>query len=178
MSENEKTLFLERAWEAIETVILYSREDCIVPLSDKHEFRFFYLAEKDEYSVVLADEFVNIFHFIWKEVDGVLELTHRIVHENFRRRGIASKMMNVIEQRAQRLANENQQPFRFGLQTSQLSVINLCRKMGLEMTEGRQFFETLQFDMEESTTHLSHKGYRINFSMSKIIQPKVSETVQ
>ncbi|MDF2378778.1 MAG: GNAT family N-acetyltransferase [Candidatus Gracilibacteria bacterium] len=177
MSEHEKISFLSKAWEVIESAILYSRKDCQIPLSDQHEFRFFQLKEQ-EFSVVLADQKVNIFHFVWKEVDGALELSHRIVHEDFRRRGIASKMMNLVELRAQRLANESELPYRFGLQTSQLSVINLCRKMGLEMTEGKDYFDTLKFDMEDSTTHLSHKGYRINFSMSKIIHPNIPALAQ
>ncbi len=46
------------------------------------------------------------------------------------------------------------------------------------MTQGRDYFDSLKFDMEASTTHLSHRGYRINFSMSKIIQPNIPELTQ
>lgn len=171
MSDSEKQQFLEQAWEAMQSLIIFGSEEQSVRLSAEHEFRFLKTREH-EYSLVLADTQVNIFHFVWKEVDGNVELTHRIVHPDFRRRGIASKLMSLLQERVQRLANEQQQPYRFGLQTSQLSVIKLCEKMGLRMTEGREHFEKLRFDVEPTTTHLVHRGFRINFSMAQIIQPE------
>jgi GNAT superfamily N-acetyltransferase len=170
----EQLSFLEEAWATMERIVLDGQEEQTIRLSEEYEFRFL-RTPAEEWSIVLADRQVNIFHFIWKEVEGAVELTHRIIHPDFRGRGLGTKLFQLIQRRVQRLADMHQQPYRFGLQTSQLAVINLCKKIGLVMTEGREYFDELKFDMEPVSTHLSYKGFRINFSMCQFVHPRTSE---
>jgi GNAT superfamily N-acetyltransferase len=143
-----------------------------IKLSEDLEFRFVPMPEQS-FSALLSFRGIDVFHFMWTEVEGLIEITHRIVHPDFRGQGIATAMMSAIEERAQQLADAKQVPFQIMLETSQLSVVNLGKKCGMKVSKGGTILENLEkYKTDENSHVLNENGYQMMFRLSKKISPE------
>src|SRR5690606_33849933 len=122
-------------WQQMKEIIFSEWAYKKVRLSDDLEFRFVPMPEQS-FSALLSYKGIDVFHFMWTEVDGLINITHRIVHPDFRGQGIATAMVQAIEERAQQLANAKQTPWYLLIETSQLSVVNLGKKCGMKVSKG------------------------------------------
>ncbi|MGE3279341.1 MAG: GNAT family N-acetyltransferase [Candidatus Altimarinota bacterium] len=179
VSENPSVLeLLPSHWARMKDVLFSEWEYQKVQFSDELEFRFIPMPEQS-YSALLSYKGIDVFHFIWTEVDGLIDITHRIVHPDFRGQGIATQMMQAIEERAQQLANAQQSPTHLMLETSQLSVVNLGKKCGMEVSAGSEALEHLeQYRVDENTNVLNKNGYKMNFRLSKRILPEKTSPLE
>lgn len=155
-------------WEEICNVIIEGKEYTKVRFEDGLELRFTPM-EDSTYSAVLAFGTRDVFHFMWTEVDGVINLTHRIVNPLHRGRGFATEVMSAIERRAEHLSEVNKRPYLFMVETSQVSVVNLCLKRGLKITDGQDTYDNLdQYKIDDNTHVANQNGYQMYFRLSKL----------
>ena len=161
----------ESAWRSIGTILANSNDYVKETMGNGLEIRFTPM-DKHTYSLLLAYQSRDIFHFMWTEVDGVIDLTHRIVHQAHRGQGFATKIIQGLEERVNKLAENNKTPYLMMIDTSQLSVLKLGEKLGMKVTQGRDACQKLeQFKIDENTHLSDENGYRIMFRLSKLIRP-------
>jgi len=159
-------------WQQMKEIIFSEWAYKKVRLSDDLEFRFVPMQEQS-FSALLSYKGIDVFHFMWTEVDGLINITHRIVHPDFRGQGIATAMVQAIEERAQQLANAKQTPWYLLIETSQLSVVNLGKKCGMKVSKGSEVLEHLEkYQTDENTHILSENGYQMMFRLSKKVVPE------
>jgi len=79
-------------WKCINKTIRTARKSVSIQLSDELDFRFTRL-DKHSFSALLSHDGLQVFHFVWKEVDGVISLDHRIVSPEHRGKKMAYKVM-------------------------------------------------------------------------------------
>lgn len=163
-------------WEQMKNIIFSEWDYKKIKLSPDLEFRFFPMP-KQSYSALLSFQGQDVFHFMWTEVDGMIDITHRIVHKDFRGLGIATSMMKALEDRAQQLADAKQVPFNIMIDTSQISVINLGKKCGMKISKGQEILNNIEkYIIDENTHVLDENSYQMMFRLSKrIIPTKKSE---
>jgi len=179
VSENSSVFeILPAHWSQIKSILFSEWDYKKVKLSEDLEFRFIPMPEQS-YSALLSYRGIDVFHFMWTEVDGLIEITHRIVHPDFRGQGIATQMMRAIEERAQQLANAQQFPTHLMIETSQLSVVNLGKKCGMTVSVGSEALENLeQYRIDENTHVLNENGYKMHFRLSKRILPEETSALE
>jgi len=177
--ENQNVLeLLPSHWTRMKEIIFSEWDYQKVKLAEDLEFRFIPMPEQS-FSALLSYKGIDVFHFMWTEVEGLIDITHRIVHPDFRGQGIATKMMAAIEERAQQLASAQQLPTHVMIETSQLSVVNLAKKCGMSISKGKEVLEDLQDYVVDENTHVVDKnGYRMMFRLSKRILPETESALE
>jgi GNAT superfamily N-acetyltransferase len=159
-------------WRQMKEIIFSEWDYKKTKLSTDLEFRFIPMPNQS-YSALLSYRGVDVFHFMWTEVDGIMEITHRIVHPDFRGQGIGTAMMSAIEERAQQLADAKQIPIHLLLETSQLSVVNLGKKCGMTVSKGKSVLDHLEnYNMDENSHVRNENGYQMMFRLSKKVSPE------
>lgn len=167
-------------WRQIEALVVNAQEFKKIELGNGYEIRFVPMPEQS-FSVLLSRDHVDVFHFMWTEVEGLLNITHRIVNPLYRGQGIGTQVMQMICKRAEHLAEQQKIPVHLMLETSQLSVVQLGIKAGLQLTAGRDHYRALeQGDQRYRVDVNSHitdsRGNRLLFRLSQAFRPS-SHTV-
>ena len=158
-------------WEEICNIIETGKDYKKLDLGNGMQFRFTPM-EDNTCSACLSLGPLDMFHFMWTEVDGVVNLTHRIVHPLHRGRGVATEMMRALEIRVEHLSDQMKRPFLFMIETSQVSVCNLALKRGLKITQGKNIYENLaKYNIDANTYISNDNGYRLFLRLSKLIKP-------
>jgi len=164
-----------KQWQDIDSLIVYSHEEQEYHLNSDTVFRFSQ-PQKNTYSALLSVNNLDAFHFMWRELPGVIDITHRIVKSDYRRQGIAQKMLKNIISRAHRLANQDQRPYLVIMETEQLVVVKLAQKAGLSVSKGQKTLQDLQinpdnYTIDEKSYIADHNNYLQQFRLSKLITP-------
>lgn len=160
-------------WRAIKRVVTHAQEFTKMELSRDLELRFVPM-EENSFSVLISYQNLDMAHFMWQEVEGLVNITHRIVNPLFRGHGIGTELMYVIEQRLQLESNRKQQPIHLMMETSQLSVVGLGLRRGMQITKGLDDYRKAQngaYAVDPNTHVVDENGYRLQFRVSKVIQP-------
>lgn len=162
-------------WDEMKEMIASSKDFTKLRWESGLEFRFIPM-EKQTFSALLSYQGLDVFHFMWTEVKGVVDIDHRIVNPKYRGKGIASQVMEAIQQRVQALANADELAYFLMMETSQLSVIKFGAKMGMKLTKGRQIFDEIQsgdhgYGIDENTHITDQRNYRLIFRVSQLFQP-------
>lgn len=162
-------------WGKIQELIVQAREFQKLDLADGYELRFVPMPEQS-FSVLLSKDHIDVFHFMWTEVDGLLNITHRIVNPLYRGQGIGTQVMQMICQRAESLAELQKKPIHLMLETSQLSVVHLGMKAGLQLTAGRDHYRALEKGDDryrvDANSHITDsRGNRLLFRLSQAFRP-------
>lgn len=179
-NSSEQLPILSQDWELIEEMILSSEEAEALKLNDRIEIRFSNPSEH-EFSFLISFDGLDAIHFCWKEVDGCFDIDHRLVNPRFRGNGYATKMLNFLMNRCQRLANKGGRQL-FMMDTHKESIVRLAKKVGMQLTKGQMHYEQFQkhpekFSVLDDSTIVGPEGYALNLRMTKIIEP-VSHEVQ
>lgn len=167
-------------WRQIEALIVTAQEFKKIDLGNGYEVRFVPMPEQS-FSVLLSQDHLDVFHFMWTEVDGLLNITHRIVNPVRRGQGIGTHVMQMICKRAEFLAEARKKPVHLMLETSQLSVVQLGIKAGLELTAGKEHYQALErgeshYQVDDNSHISDSQGYRLLFRLSQAFRPS-SHTV-
>lgn len=160
-------------WRAIKRVVTHAQEFTKMELSKDLELRFVPM-EDNSFSILLSYQNLDMAHFMWQEVEGLVNVTHRIVNPVFRGQGIGTELMYAIEQRLQKQANEHNSSIHLMMETSQISVVKLGLRRGMKLTKGVEDFQMAlagKYDLDDNTHVTDENGYRLQFRVSKAIQP-------
>jgi GNAT superfamily N-acetyltransferase len=162
-------------WEKIRQILKTGEEYQCVEIGEDLEFRFFPLPHAG-YSALLSYKHKDVFHLMWEEVSGLINVSHRIVNPAFRGQGIGTEMLYALEQRVQELSNKDKVRYSLMIETTQLSVVKLGVKRGMLVTMGKHSFKELEagkggYQVDEKT-HVSRKnGKLVPFRVSKAFTP-------
>ena len=142
------------------------------------EFRFVPMVDQTK-SALLSYGGIDVFHFMWTEVDGLVEITHRLVNPQFRNQGIGSRVMEMIADRVQALSNARQSRYSLSLETSQFDVAKLALKSGMLMTQNAEVFGELTQDqgryrLDEHSHVRDLNNYQVVFRLSRAFQPEIA----
>ena len=167
-------------WRQIEAVVVDAQEFKKIELGNGYELRFVPMPEQS-FSVLLSKDHIDVFHFMWTEVEGLLTITHRIVNPLYRGQGIGTEVMEMICRRAQHIAEAKKMPIHLMLETSQLSVIHLGIRAGLQLTAGKDHFQALEqgdmsYKIDDNSYISDSRGHRLLFRLSQAFRPS-SHTV-
>ena len=165
-----------RDWQLMEYITLDAQEFQQARFGD-FEFRFVPMVDQT-FSALLSYRGIDVFHFMWTEVDGLVEITHRLVNPEFRGQGLATKAMEMLGQRVQSLSNAKQSRYSLSMETSQLSVVKLALKSGMQLTQGADIFKTLsgaqdRYRVDEKSHVRDGNNYGVVFRLSKAFQPEI-----
>jgi len=170
-----------KQWSQMSEMIAKADHSNEIQLGDRLEFR---LSRMDEhkFSALLAKDSLDVFHFMWTEVEGVIDIYHRIVQPGYRGQGIASKIMSSLFERARYLADLKQHPYMLSLGTNQLSVVRLAEKVGLKLVEGNEANEALisnqhDYSVDGNSFVTDPQGNRVNFRLSQLLWPAPAQVI-
>lgn len=171
----EQLQLTSQHWDQIKEVLKTADDYQRIELDQDLEFRFFPLPQAG-YSALLSYKNRDVFHLIWEEVDGLINVTHRIVNPLYRGQGIGTEMLYVLEQRVQALSNRDQLRYSLMIETSQISVVKLGIKRGMQVTLGKDVFEDLEsgeegFHVDDLTHVTTPEGKKAAFRISKAFTP-------
>lgn len=174
-TQNETLQLTSQHWEQIRDIMKTSEEYQCVDLGKDLEFRFFPLPHSG-YSALLSYKHKDVFHLIWEEVSGLINVSHRIVSPDFRGQGIGTEMLYALEQRVQELSNRDQVRYSLMIETTQLSVVKLAIKRGMAVTMGKHSFAELEagekgYHLDEKTHVSKTDGKLVPFRVSKAFTP-------
>ncbi len=174
-NQNETLQLTPTHWEKIKQVMKTSEAYQCVQLGENLEFRFFPLPQSG-YSALLSYKNLDVFHLIWEEVSGLINVSHRIVNPAFRGQGIGTEMLYALEQRVQALSNRDALRYSLMIETTQLSVVKLAVKRGMAVTMGKQSFKDLEagengYHLDEKSHVSKNDGQLVPFRVSKAFTP-------
>ncbi|MDZ4216785.1 MAG: hypothetical protein U1C97_00520, partial [Candidatus Gracilibacteria bacterium] len=95
----------------------------------------------------------------------------------FRGHGIGARVMQALDKRLEQLCDRDQLPYHLMMETSQLSVIGLGKKIGMVLTAGEDIFDSIQsgdssYQIDEDTHVTDANNYRMLFRVSKAYLPE------
>lgn len=174
-NQNEILELNSHHWKQIREIMKDGEEYQSVELGENLEFRFFPLPHSG-YSALLSYKNRDVFHLMWEEVSGLINVSHRIVNPAFRGQGIGTEMLYALEQRVQTLSNRDQVRYSLMIETTQLSVVKLGVKRGMAVTMGKQSFKDLEsgengYHLDEKTHVSKSDGKLVPFRVSKAFTP-------
>lgn len=173
---SEQLKLRSQDWESMEAAFIDAEEFQKLEFGD-FEMRFVPMADQS-YSLLLSKNGIDVFHFMWTEVEGLTDITHRIVNPEFRGQGIGSQVMQMIMNRLQKKADAHQKAVHLMMETSQLSVVGLGLRSGMQLTKGKEAYEELvnksqKFHMDPETTKVvDSNNYAQLFRLSRVLKPE------
>ena len=163
-------------WQDMEDAFIDAEEFQQLEFGD-FELRFVPMQDQT-YSLLLSKSGIDVFHFMWTEVEGLVNITHRIVNPEYRGQGIGSKVMQMIVDRLQRQADAQQQSIHLMMETNQLSVVGLGLRSDMQLTQGQEVYaelmkKTCTFHMDPVSTVVSDANdYAQFFRLSRAVKPQ------
>lgn len=181
VESGEEQRLSSKDWQQIRAVFNSHTQSEVLNLSNGMEFRFFALPHAG-FTAKLCKENKDVAHFIWEEVSGLVNISHRIVTPEYRGQGIGSEMLYALEQRVQWLSNQERARFSLMIETSQESVVRMGLKRGMSVTQGKQEWQDFDqqrgyFSQDEKTHIFDENGNRVQFRLSKAFVPMEAEII-
>lgn len=180
--ERETASLTSAHWRKIKDLIINGDEYQTLQLEENLECRLVPL-NVEGWSVILAHNNRDVFHFMWEEVTGLVNISHRIVNPDYRGQGIASEVLYAIEQRVQRQSNQHNVRYSLMIETTQLSVVKLGLKRGMTVTRGKGAFDKKTqlrkgLSLEAKTHVVNQQGQRVPFRLSKPFVPTQASIIR
>lgn len=176
LRESAEIQITSKDWDAMKQAFIDAEEYRKLEFGD-FELRFVPMQDQS-YSLLLSKNGIDVFHFMWTEVEGLTNVTHRIVNPKFRGQGIGSKVMQMIIDRLQKKVDAGRQAVHLMMETTQLSVVGLGLRSGMQLTAGKRVYDELinksgKYTMDSETTVVKDgANYLQHFRLSRAINPE------